>query len=123
MIGSSIGQGLGGAIGGIAILAGAGGKGGLDEYKKAAAVWEKLKTTNFDFSTLQFPELQLVAEMMPDIYEAIVPAEVKQAADSPEMRAAQQRGLAHLEAAAVEGLPLTERVAAQDAGRSMAREQ
>lgn len=64
----------------------------------------------------------MVAEMFPNFYQAHVPDSVKQASDSPALRSAQVRGLEKIDAVAREGLPLGERLAAQEAGRSLSRE-
>ena len=117
-----IGAGIGGAIGGIAVLAGAGGKGGDKYYKQALSVWRKIQDPNFDFRDLTAPELKIFGEVFPEVYEAIVPAEVRQIADSPEMRAAQIQGLGQIQEAGREGLPLVDRIAAQKIQDRMAME-
>jgi len=114
--------GIGGTIGSIAILAGAAGDGGEDTIKKMVKLWEKLETPEYDMRDLDPEELKMVAEFFPNIYEAAVPNEAKTAADSPEIRDAQTRGLAHLERVASEGLPLGERLSAQRQGRELSRE-
>lgn len=116
---SDIGGGLGGAIGGIAVLAGAGGKGGDKFYKKAVEILEKIKEPTFDMRELTAPELQIFAEYFPEIYNAVVPDDVKQVVDSPVARDAQVRNLGRLETIAEEGLPLSERLATQQAGDAL----
>jgi hypothetical protein len=59
---------------------------------------------------------------MPEVYEAIVPEDVKLIADSPELREAQMRGLAKIEQYSQEGLGVSERLAAQDAAEGISRE-
>lgn len=121
MIGD-IGAGLGGAIGSIAVLAGAGGKGGDKYYKEALNVIRAIQDPNFDFRQLTPPQLQILAEIDPQTYEARVPDEVKLVADSPELRAAQIRSVQGLEEVGREGLPLEERMAAQGIQDQMAQE-
>lgn len=112
MIGD-IGAGIGGAIGGIAVLAGAGGKGGDKYYKEALAVMRAVQDPNFDFRQLTPPQLAILAELDPQTYEVRVPDELKTIADSPELRAAQVQGVQKFQEAGREGLPLQERLAAQ----------
>jgi hypothetical protein len=109
---------VGGLIGGIAVAAGAAGKGGAKEHKKAAQVWEKLQLSNFDFRSLDAPELRVLAEQMPEIYQAVVPAEFQQIAESG-ARADQVGALGQMQAIAREGLPVEDRLAAQEAGRAV----
>lgn len=120
--GGSIIGGLGSAIGNIAILAGAAGDGGEDTLKKMVRLWQKLETPDYDMRDLDPEELKIVAEFFPNVYEAAIPDEVKTVADSPEIRDAQTRGLAHIERVAREGLPLAERLSAQRQGRALAAE-
>jgi len=108
-----LGGGIGGAIGGIAVLAGAGGKGGDRYYREAVQVIRAIQDPNFDFRQLTPPQLQILAEIDPQTYEARVPEEVKLIADSTELRGAQVRGVQKYEEAGREGLPLQERLAAQ----------
>lgn len=117
-----IGAGIGSAVGSLAVLAGAGGEGGKKYHKKALDVWRKLKDPNFDYSELSPPELQIVAEYFPEVYEAVLPQEVKLISDSPELRQAQLRGVARLERVAQEGLPTAERISAQEATDAISRE-
>lgn len=114
--------GAGGLLGGVAGIAGLSGSGGEGSLRDVLKLLRKVQEPNFDFRNIDPEELTLVAEYFPNVYEAIVADDVKLAADSPEMRSAQARGVAHLERIASEGLPLGERLAAQQAGRDLARE-
>ena len=113
--------GLGGAIGGLIgyALAGQGGKG---EFEEIVRLWRAIQDPAFDFRSLTPPQLRVVAELSPEIYEARVPHEVKLAVDSPETRAAQMRSLGYLEQVREEGLPLQDRLRAQELQREVARE-
>lgn len=121
-VGGDIGGGLGGAIGSIAVLAGAGGKGGDKYYREAVQVIRAIQDPNFDFRQLSPPQLQILAEIDPQTYEARVPDEVKLVSDSPELRAAQIRGVQKMEEVGREGLPLEERMAARGINDQMAAE-
>jgi hypothetical protein len=117
-----IGAGLGGTIGGIAVLAGAGGKGGMDEYKEAIELLRKVQEPDFDAHELTAPQLKIFAEYFPEVYKAVVPDEVKLVAESPEARTSQVESLAKLEQIRDQGLPIGERIAAQQAGQRLAGE-
>lgn len=114
-----VGGGIGSAIGGIAVVAGAGGKGGDKFYKQALEVWKKLQDPQFDYRELTAPELKIFAEYFPQTYEAAIPEDVKQIAESPELRLSELRGLKQYERQAAEGLPIGERVAEEDALRQL----
>lgn len=117
-----VGGGIGSAIGGIAVLAGAGGKGGDKYYKQALETWKKLQDPSFDYRELTPPELKIFAEYFPQTYEAVVPPEAKQIAEDPALRLTQLRGLKQYERQAAEGLPIGERVAEEDALRNLGAE-
>src|SRR5687767_2748765 len=108
MIGSSVGGSVGGLLGGVAVLAGAAGKGGEKDRKKALEVWKKLQLSDFDFTALSPPEFRVLAEYMPETYDAIVPEEFKTPADSV-AREDQARSLAGLREYAQTGLPTVDR--------------
>jgi hypothetical protein len=100
---------VGGLLGGIAVAAGAAGKGGKSDYNKAVQAWEKLKTSDFDFRALDPPELQVLGEMMPEVYTAVVPEEFQQIEESP-VRQEQLHSLARLREIADEGEPALDRI-------------
>jgi hypothetical protein len=99
---------------------GAGGKGGQDYFNKIIDVWDKIQDPNFDMTQLQALDLQIVAEMFPEVYQAKIPEEVKLANDSPELRQAQVAGVNKLQRVAEQGLPIEDKVAAQQAQQVMA---
>lgn len=117
-----IGAGIGSLGGGIAVLAGAGGSGGEDQYKKAIEVFQKLQLPGQDIRQIPAPDLKIFSEFFPEVYQAIVPEEVKLAVDSPDVRAAQMRSLATFEDMRDNGLPLSERLAAEQAGKQLSGE-
>lgn len=117
--GAGIGSSIGGLLGGVAVLAGAAGEGGGDEYKAALQAWKKLKESNFDFQALSPPELRVLGEKFPDLYQAVVPREFQQIQETPGGREAQVRSLAGLEEIGREGMPLVDRLAAAEGGRAV----
>lgn len=114
MLGSALG-GIGGAIGYYTS-----GGGGEDEFKKALQVWKQLQLPDFDMRELMPEDLQLLQEYFPESYEAVVPQQVALPEDSPEVRAEQALALGQVSRTAREGLPLSERLAAEDAQRQLA---
>jgi len=98
----ALGGGGGSLIGGIAVLAGAGGKGGIRDAGKAKEIWAKLKTSDFDFRSLDPPELLFLQQMDPELYTAIVPEEFREVEESP-FREDQARSLDILRRYAEEG--------------------
>lgn len=109
---SGVGSGIGGAVGGIAALA-MQGQGGGSEYKEAIKIFEKLKTSNFDFRSISAPELRIVGQYMPQLYDAIVPAEAQQIADSPEARSSQVKSLGTMEEIRDHGDTLSDRLGSE----------
>lgn len=81
--GGGLGGGLGGLIGGIVVAAGGAGKGGRRDLDKALQAWKNLETSDFDFSALSAPELQLIGQYFPEAYDAIMPEEFKQVERAP----------------------------------------
>lgn len=106
-------EGIGGAIGGLIGQATAG-KGGQGKLKQISRLWKDLQRPDFDYRDLTAPELQMVAEFFPDTYDAVVPAEVRLAQEGPEGRQAQLSSLYGLQQIGQEGLPLADRLAAQE---------
>lgn len=100
---------------GIAILAGAGGKGGKKERKKVIDLWNKLETSNFDFTQLTYPERQLVQELMPEVYDAFRPDKAETVAEDAAIRGAQVEALGQVGEIARGGYPLADRIAAERA--------
>lgn len=120
---TSILGGAGGILGGGLILGGVTGEGGKSKLQRALNFVKRIEIDpGFDFTKLTPEDLQVVAEFFPNFYEAEVPDEVKVANDSPELRGSVVRGITHLEEVARTGLPLGERLAAQEQGRRIARE-
>lgn len=112
-----IGSALGGLGGNIALLSGAGGDGGRRTLKRIMRAWKEIELADYDFRKVPPPHLEVFAEFFPEVWDAFVPEDVKVASDSPEMRAAQARGIQLLSQVAEEGLPLQDRLSAQEGGR------
>lgn len=121
--GASVGAGLGGAIGaglGFAFAS----RGGRKEMQAARAVWEKLKVSDFDFTQLQPYELKVMAEQMPQVFEAYAPPEIQQMVANPQYTQVQNQAIGQLQGAANQGgLTPAEQFAAEgiqeQTGRSM----
>lgn len=120
-LGSSIGQGVGSLAGGIANLAGLAGPGGEDKYRDALRVWEKLQTSDFDMRSLSPPELRVVAEVFPALYDAAVPTEMQEIAGSPEAREAQVESLTGMRELGRTGLTDVDRLSNVRAQEAMAQ--
>ena len=121
--GAGLGSGIGGAIGGIAVLAGAGGKGGEKYHRLALEAWNKLKMVDFDMSKLEPAEQRMVAEIAPQLYDAQIQGDVSLTQDSPEMRESQLRALSQMEEIGETGLRQEDFLAAQDAQRQIGQTQ
>lgn len=119
-VGSDVGGGIGGAIGGIIALATQ--KGLPRELREIISLWRNLQRPDFDMSQLTAPQLSVVAEVAPQFYDAFIQGEVAVPEDQPGIRGAQVRALDQLERVRQEGLPLSERLAAEDQQRALATE-
>lgn len=118
-IGGGLGGGVGGLVGSLAILGGAAGSGGKKDYERIAQLAQEIQLPDFDFSKLSPPELQMVAELFPEVYEVHVPDEVKTIIEQPEGRQAQLDAMDYFRDFGGGDLPLAERLAAERAGRGV----
>jgi len=111
--------GLGGALGGglASLISGSGGE---RERNKAPKLFEELIDPPFDMSDLTAPELRSAGQYNPETYESVA-TEVQGVEDSPALRAAQLQALGQLQQIGQEGLPLSERLAAQEQQRGLAQ--
>ncbi len=122
MTGMAIGQGAGGLVGGLANLFGGSGDDPAQGYLlQSLELLQQIQDPAFDFSDLTAPQLQFIAEVDPQTYEARVPEEVKIIAES-EARASEERALMGLEDIATGGIPLVDRLAEQSAVEAIAGE-
>jgi len=112
--------GLGGLGSGIALAAGAAGSDGKKYAREALRAWQKLKLSNFDMSSLSPPEQRIVAEYMPQMYDAqtqgLDPAMVQ---DDPAAQEAQSLALQQMQQIAQGGMPLADQLATQEIGRAV----
>ena len=116
-------QGLGELAGGIANLAGAGGRGGKDQMNQIAWLWNILQTPEYDMTALDAPEFSMAAEMTPVTREGVTPTEAPQIAGSPEMRQEQLESLAGMRDVARRGTTDIDRLSSQQAQLDAARAQ
>lgn len=100
--GADIGGGLGGLIGGIVVAAGGAGKGGKRDRDKALKAWKNLELSDFDFTQLSAPELSLIGEYFPEVYDAVVPDEFRMV-ERPETYGDERRSLSQLRELAERG--------------------
>jgi hypothetical protein len=121
---SELGGALGDLGGGIAVLAGAGGRSGTREFKQALDVLQRLEADpGFDLSSIPPAQLQVFSEYFPEVYQAVVPESVQMAQDSELGRGAQSRSLATLEDIRDSGgLTTADRMGLNQAGRRISGE-
>ena len=120
--GADVGSGVGGLVGGIAVLAGAAGKGGRRDTNNALKAWKKLELSDFDYSALTPPELQLIGEYFPETYDAIVPAEFKMV-ERPETYTDERSALSQLKALSETGEADIDRIQRLEVMDDIARQQ
>lgn len=122
MVVGALGSALGGIVGGGLILGGAAGKGGKKQFKEMPEIWRKLQLSNFDYRSLSAPEIQILSQAEPEIYDAVVPIEARTIVEQPEGREAQLQQLAQMQQIGREGLRAEEKIAARQAQRAVASE-
>jgi len=114
-----IGESLGGALGGIAVMAGAAGEGGREELAEAVRLAKQIQRPEFDMRELTPAQLKIVAEYFPQYYSAHVEGPVSLTQDSPEVRRKLGENLDYFARIRDQGMPLSERIAALEAQRTM----
>jgi hypothetical protein len=115
--------GIGELGGNIAILAGAAGDGGEDEFKAAiAAVRGTPENLNFDMRSVTPEEVRMVAQLYPETYNAVFPNEAALAQDSLPGREAQLYVMDELRRRSQQGEPLGESIANQQAQNAVGQE-
>ena len=119
MIGSVLG-GVGSMVGGLAAMAGD--KGEPSGYREAVNLWEKIRNPNYDVATLTPRELKLVGEYMPEVYQFIAPDSAAQIQTGPEGRQSQLDAMGYFDQIRQEGLPLAEKMAAENATNQMSQQ-
>ena len=113
---------IGDAIGGVIGLFGSG-DGGKEDYERALRILEEVQDPNFNFRDLSAPVIPIAGEYTPFTYSPeFASSSPALADDSPMVRAEQLKALQHLSGVAEEGLPLAERLAAEQQGARLADE-
>jgi len=110
---------IGGIVAGI-INAADPGRSGKHYLQQANKLWKDLETP--DYNELIAPYLQSTGQMTPEIYDAIQSGEFRGIEEDPTAELAQLRNLGRLEQVAEQGLPLQDRLRAQEAQRGLASE-
>lgn len=114
--------GLGGLAGGLAGYYSQSDEG--DEYsEEAVQAWRDLQTPTFDYTTLTPEELVVVGEYRPEVYEFVRPEDAVTVEEGAEGRQAQLNALQYYDQIQRQGLPVAERLAAEEAIQQLARQQ
>ena len=119
------GGGLGGALGGIGGAVGGliglldKGRGGKRYVKDILELYRDLDLPDYVIKDLVAAQIPLTGRMSPEQWEAALPGEAAQIADSPEMRAEQLQAISGLREISEEGLPEADRLAAEEGARAM----
>jgi hypothetical protein len=112
---------VGGLVSGLVNLSrGVGGGKEKDALKQVRDLYGDLPLPEYE--NLIAPQLYSTGEMSPEIYDAIIRGDTPQIEEDPALRESQLTGLKGMEQVAREGLPLRDRLAAQDAQRSLSQE-
>jgi hypothetical protein len=114
-----LGQAGGGLLSGIALLAGAAGKGGKKYHKGGLEELQGVGLPDFDMSDIDPAVFRVLAERFPQLMEASTPGAVSLIDDSAEGRAGQLSAMLGTGEIAREGLPDADRLAAEMAGRQV----
>jgi hypothetical protein len=113
-----IAGGLGGAIGGLVAM-GTMGPNSTSTAKQALAVVEALKQQNYDFTKLSGQDLAVLQKFYPQMYNAVVPDDVKLALDSQQGRSGEVQALSGMQDIAQQGMGTADRLSAKIAGDEM----
>lgn len=93
------------------------------EYKKARDLLMRLQDPKYDTRELKQPELRVLKEFVPEVYQAVIETGVSLPEDSQQGRDAQQQSLQFLQQIQQQGLPLEQRLAAERSQRALSEEQ
>lgn len=118
---ADMGEGFGSMVGGIGALLFSG-KGGRNTLRELRNLYMNLRQPDFDMSELTPEQLELAAEYFPEQYAARLPEQAQTIADSPELRRQLGENVDYFRRVREEGMPLAERVAAEQAAREVAKE-
>lgn len=117
----ALGESLGGIIGGVINLADPP-QGSKKYAKQALGLWRDLPEPEYDDRDIPWQQLLLAGEITPEIYEAVVTGDVAQIQEDPQTREAQLRAMLGMEQVSREGLPLQDRLLAEEAQRAVGSE-
>ena len=106
----------------LAVLAGLGGPGGGRYVRQQRDLADSYGLPEFDERSLSAPQLRRVADYSPRTYDARFYGDPEIPLGSPEMRGHQAAALRYLQRVGDEGLPLAERLRAEELQRSMAQQ-
>ena len=119
--GIGLGAGLGDLIGGIINLADK--DRGVKRYaKQGLELWRALQEPQYSDEVIPWQQLLLQGELSPETYEPFVAGDVSQITEDPALREAQLRAMLGFEQVGREGLPLQDRLLADEAQRAVASE-
>jgi hypothetical protein len=113
-VGQSGGQGIGALIGLLDK-----GRGGKRYDKDILSLYKDLDLPEYVIKDLVAAQIPLTGLMSEEQWEAALPGEAAQIADSPEMRAEQVQAISGLREISEEGLPEADRLAAEEGARAM----
>lgn len=114
---ADIGTGLGNFGAGLAGLLGAFGEGGSGELEQALLAWNQLRQPEFNTDSQAAPVLTQGGEYQATPYDAVIAGDPSIPLESGMGRDAQANALRYFEGVRDRGLPLSDRIAAQDAQR------
>ena len=120
--GAGVGGGIGSAIGAIAVLAGAGGPSGKKYLRQLRNLVNAVELPPQDIRPLAAPQIQRLAEYFPELYDAQILQDPSIPLGSPEQRDQQLGAQRYFGRVAEEGLPLAERLRAEELQEGMARQ-
>jgi len=85
----------------------------------ALDVFRKIESPDFNIEDLKGPELRIAATMRPEVFQAQDAGRPELIRGAPDVREQQLRALSGLRGTSEEGIPLVDRLAAEEAGRSV----
>ena len=118
LLGGALGGGAGRGLGGLIGLLDKG-RGGKRYDKDILELYGDLDLPEYVIKDLIAAQIPLTGLMGEEQWEAALPGEAAQIADSPEMRAEQVQAISGLREISEEGLPEADRLAAEEGARAM----
>jgi len=118
-IGAEVGGAVGGAITGLISLFRKKKDPAKALRQAALDVFKKIESPDFNIDDLKGPELRIAATMRPEVFQAQDAGRPELIRGAPDVREQQLRALSGLRGTAEEGIPLVDRLAADEAGRSV----